>query len=308
MDPNNPDPNNPSTPSPTQPIQPPPTPALDPSTPASTFTPIPPTSPTPDLNSPPLVPSSVQPEPTTPIPSPVLPDLGSSPTYSPTPAPVQPEPTSEPIAVPDPYQTPQASPNPAQSGYLQADTPSTENAYRDPLSTFNSPTASPPQMPNFDPSPEQNAQSSAPTDLSHLIEPNTGTPEQPTIVQPETLVVPTTDATPQIPDLPTEHHGGVPKWVIGLGVGLIIMVAGISAYFILGVGQQNTTETTSLPATQTPQTQLTTPPATVAPTPQPTSNPESSFGSLGGTPPTNPPATSAADLIRLRQQQQQTGQ
>lgn len=149
-------------------------------------------------------------------------------------------------------------------------------------------------------------ENSIPTDLSHLISGNEinnslHMGSQPSNAAPtETIVVPSPVVpTPEMPSLPAESgHGGIPKWVIGLGVGLLIVIAGASAYFILGVGQPP--KTTSLPATQTPsrvtQIPATPPPVvqpTVAPTPASASD-SASFGALEGTKPT---ATRAADLI-----------
>lgn len=154
--------------------------------------------------------------------------------------------------------------------------------------------------------PPVNQSEQAPTDLSHLIsssESTTGASQ----IQPETMVVPQT--TPEIPAIPTEHKGGIPKWIIGLGVGLLIIVAGASAYFILGIGQSP--KNTSLPATEAPpenQTVATpapiTPPVSQqSPVPEATNSP-ANFGELQGSGAT-PQATSAADLLKARQQQQQ---
>lgn len=144
---------------------------------------------------------------------------------------------------------------------------------------------------------------SVPTDLSHLI--NNNSQQSTTQVVPDTLTVPTPTAT-EIPTLPTEIHKGIPKWLIGVGVGLLILVVAASAYFILGVGQPTKT-TTSLPAaivTQPNETQQTVP-ATSIPQPvaEPTGSPvagSANFGELQGN--GSQTATSAADLLRQRQQ------
>lgn len=151
-----------------------------------------------------------------------------------------------------------------------------------------------------------------PTDLSHLI--TNSQPEEnqpPPVNQPETLVVPpATGALPEIPSIPTENaHKGIPKWAIGVAVGLLVVVVGASAYFILGIGQAP--KTGSVPANQLskpPQQPAKSPVVAATPVPQSTPIPSApvatgsaSFGQLGGAAPT-PQATSAADLLRQRQQ------
>lgn len=182
--------------------------------------------------------------------------------------------------LPTPQQPPAWSPPPAQS-----------NA--NPTSQDGNP-ATPPEQ--------------APTDLSHLISnTNSSNAEPPITPQPETIVVPTTTSSLEVPTIPTENKGGIPKWVIGLGVGLLIIVAGASAYFILGVGQAP--KNTSMPATEAPSTnQQTNNPAPVATTnPEASSIPQASgstnFGQLQGSG-SAPQASSAADILKARQQQQ----
>lgn len=161
----------------------------------------------------------------------------------------------------------------------------------------------------------------APTDLSHLIPDSANSqPGQPAlneatnpvytppITQPETLIVPS-NGNEVGPNIPTENsHSKIPKWVIGLGIGLLIAVSGASAYFILGVGQNVTTP--SLPAEEQTEQQLSTPP-TIAPT-APVITPTSTlpgngsgFENLDSSGPTPPQASSAADILRDRQRQQQ---
>lgn len=161
---------------------------------------------------------------------------------------------------------------------------------------------------------------SAPTDLSHLINAgttvNTDSAYTPTITQPETLVAPPgINGAPVIPNIPTETiHKGVPKWAIGIGIGLFLAVAGASGYFILGLGQkQQSINTTSLPATQ--QQQLTSPPAAITPTMPPATQSgtpgaegSGSFGNLDGSSTEQPQATTAGELLRQRQLQQQQSQ
>ena len=140
----------------------------------------------------------------------------------------------------------------------------------------------------------------APTDLSHLIQNNiTQDSAQAAGIEAETLVAPT-EGTPEIPTVPTEGRKGFPKWLIGVGAGLLIIVAGASAYFILGVGQGPKT-TTSIPAETAPGGQVKPP----APIPTPITQPpaatgSANFGELQGS--GTQQATSAADLLRQRQQ------
>jgi hypothetical protein len=137
---------------------------------------------------------------------------------------------------------------------------------------------------------------SAPPDLSHLISNNTP-------ASAETLVVPsqTPNPTPDVPTVSAENHKGIPKWLIGVGVGLLVIVAGTSAYFILGIGQPSKT-TTSVPA-EVSKTTVKTPPPIATPVPQPTApaaTGSANFGELQGS--GTQQATSAADLLKQRQQ------
>jgi cytoskeletal protein RodZ len=155
---------------------------------------------------------------------------------------------------------------------------------------------------------------SAPTDLSHLIN-----NPQPETVQPapETLVVPSAPAAnPEAPTVSTESHkGGIPKWLLGIGGGLLIVVIGASAYFILGVGQPAKT-TTSIPATTVSRTAEEVKPAqqpvaapaatpVAQPAQQPAATGSASFGALQGNNATaSAQPSSAAELLRQRQLQQ----
>ncbi len=145
----------------------------------------------------------------------------------------------------------------------------------------------------------------APTDLSHLLGNNP--PLENTFsnsTTPETLVVPPINTTADMPTVPFQKSSGIPKWLIGVGIGLLIIVAGTSAYFILGWGQLPKT-TTSLPATQTTPAQVRQTPPVATPIPeteQPTATSSGSFGSIVGTAPASTPqATSAADILKQRQ-------
>lgn len=167
----------------------------------------------------------------------------------------------------------------------------------------------------------------APTDLSHLINNSNGSVSQPadpspftpSMTQPEALIVPTNDATTITPTMPIEgEHRSIPKWAIGLGVALLVAVAGASGYFILGIGQSNQENTTtSIPAIEQQAPQLATPPAANPlgtgdsqspdasnPLPDPATGPNN-FGALESNSSSAPQATSAAELIRQRQQQTQ---
>lgn len=159
----------------------------------------------------------------------------------------------------------------------------------------------------------------APTDLSHLIpdSPVNTQPEQPVyippVTQPETLIVPP-DGNEVGPSIPTteEGHSKIPKWVIGVGIGLLLAVAGATAYFIWpGFGNTaNVTPTTDQPAVieSTPQTPIAAPTATPTPALDGSlpDGSNSGFGSVDGSTTATPtPPTSAADLLRQRQQQGQ---
>lgn len=153
---------------------------------------------------------------------------------------------------------------------------------------------------------------SIPTDLSHLISNNaptipnsTGTENAP-VSSAETLVVPpTTPSTSETPTVPAQAHQGMPKWLIGVGIGLLIMVAGASAYFILGVGQSP--KTTSIPAEVTSKQTVKTPPPIATPpqaSPAAVATDSANFGELQGSGTTSPQASSAAELLKQRQQAQ----
>lgn len=159
-------------------------------------------------------------------------------------------------------------------------------------------------QPAVEPEPSAKIIEPAPTDLSHLIPTqngnggNEGQPVYaPPIMQPETLVVPGNGNGTVNPTLPTENNSnGFPLWLIGVAVALLLAVAGASGYFILGIGQpQNPKATTSLPAVQQPSAPLIQQ-NTVQTT---TASGSTTFGQLSGSQPT---ASSAADLIRQRQQ------
>lgn len=294
--------NNPLNPSPIIPVATPPTPPTwpAPTEPASTPTPEPA----------PVEPTST---PAQPYPTPApWPDI--------IPAPIQPEPTSAPMPAPAPAPWPiptesvSVPPQPAPEPTPAFGAPDQSAQYTDPntfttndLSTPTSvpvqstPAWVPPQsVPQANPMGIETSEQ-APTDLSHLIG-NSDTNNQ-TNTQPETLVIPQSP-TPDIPTVPATHSGGMPKWIIGLGIGLLIIVAGASAYFILGVGKAP--KNTSLPAQEVPAvTQPSAPTQPPIETSAPQSATESSnFGELQGSG-SAPQATSEAtpnsfDRLRSR--------
>ncbi len=156
----------------------------------------------------------------------------------------------------------------------------------------------------------------APTDLSHLITGNQ--PEQANPVSPETLVVPpATTAAPEVSNPPAQTHKGIPRWLIGVGIGLLVLVIAASAYFILGIGQP--AKTTSLPVETTPKTAAVQTPAPIitptnAPVAQPAASGSANFGQLGGAgggqspTPSLPSSASSAAQILLQQQKQRQQQ
>lgn len=214
--------------------------------------------------------------------------------------PNQPAPTFTPPAVSETNQ-PSTNPNPSPldnpwNASVQSPTiDGTESTQPQPIqpswSNIVAPVENPTQAP---PTPAE----AAPTDLSHLIGNNHNTMETPNQPNPETLIIPPTSQDVSV--LPIENHKGIPGWLIGLGIGLIIIVGAASAYFILGVGQPAKT-TTSLPVTVTTnEATPTAAPAAIQATAQPTASGSASFEQLqGGTTST---ATTAADLLRQRQQ------
>lgn len=155
-----------------------------------------------------------------------------------------------------------------------------------------------------------------PTDLSHLVgssDTSASSPPSPEGLIPPVTPVPDATVAGQPADasqvaaaqaVTSGASGGFPKWMLLVGLMVLLLVMGASAYFILGVGQAPT-EQTSIPAEQPP---LTNPPRTIIPSPpappeQPSTSSAASFGNLGGVtpPPSSPSGTSALDLLRQRQ-------
>ena len=250
--------------------------------------------------------------PVTPTPPPPAPDLSQpttmfqpSPPQPPTsqpPVPIQPEPVSSSFDWSSPATQPptQSWANPVQPEPIM------------PQGEPPTPTFTPPEAQTYNtipdaPSPTESAPvqpETAPTDLSQLAAQMPETPPTfaPPVSQPETLVTSPggLNGGIDVPNIPMESGGGIPKWVIGLALGLVIVVAGTSAYFILGIGK-NTPDAQSLPATTQDQQTLTDPPQQLPPHPLPATS-SASFGQFGssGTS-TTPAATSAAELLRQRQ-------
>lgn len=217
---------------------------------------------------------------------------GSNPIPSPTPA--------EPIAPTDMGGQPAAS-MPADNPWNAPAQPSTQDQ---PASqpSWNVTAADVPPAPDTNTPPP--SADSVPTDLSHLITGNA--PQQSVPASAETLVVPAVN--PEVPNLPAEKHKGIPIWLIGVGAGLLLLVIGASAYFILGIGQPSK-PTTSLPATPAEKAAETKPVVPAAPvaesSTQPAATGSASFGTLEGG--ESQPATGSSSL-ELARQRQQAGQ
>lgn len=229
-----------------------------------------------------------------PLPSAELPPFqpSSDTTLPPGQIPTQPEPSPSPFGEQSNPLMSSPQPNPAQSQPIPTFAP-TNPQTEQPVPT--------PAQPSWTGIPE-----SAPTDLSHLITSNSQ--QNPTDPAPETLVVPPNPASnPEASTMSAEGHKGIPKWLFGVAGGLLILVIGASAYFILGIGQP--VKTTSLPATTTPTTEEVNPPQPVAtpvaqPAGQPAATGSANFGELGGGA-SQPVATGSSVIETLRQRQQQ---
>ncbi len=235
--------------------------------------------------------NAVQPEPDLPLskPTPAPTESISTPAAT-DPAPAQPEPTPTfTPPTPDPVDNTSSPTSPFTPPIAStSDNTVGTNPVQPSWMTDN-------QAPSTSPSPTE----TAPTDLSHLISNNQQEPASTTPA--ENLVVPTMGVNPEVPNLPTESHKGIPKWLIGLGIGLLVVVAAASAYFILGIGQSKAT--TSIPATTQQANQIKPPLPIASSSPQPspaTATGSANFGQIGGT----TPATSAADLLRQKQGRQ----
>lgn len=232
-----------------------------------------------------------------PAPAPWTPPVALAPA-EPAPEPVVPTPTWTPPAqaevptpapIPMPTFAPPSSVPTSLAGTPETNTSNLDNPWGTPTQppvTINPTAPTEPSWMNTAPA------ESAPTDLSHLISDNNNAAPV------ETLVVPSVPAAnPEVSNLPAETHKGIPKWILGLGVGLLILVIGVSAYFILGVGQPSK-PTTSIPAV------VQTPTPTAVPTSQPTAAPvatgSANFGEVSGN--TQQQATTSSALETLQRQ------
>ena len=212
-----------------------------------------------------------------------------------------------------PLDNPWGSP-PAQDPVTEAGNSNTQV----PQPTESTPNISQPTWMSSSSSSTQGVSDNAPTDLSHLISNNpteNPTPMQSYTPAAETLVIPQSpNLNPEVPSVPTGGKG-IPKWLIGVGIGLLIVVAATSAYFILGIGRGSDTATSTPAQTTSSQnnSSLNQPVIKTPPTdpsrkstqiyyPSPTASGSASFGQISGNS-SPPPAMSAADLLKQRQQQ-----
>lgn len=153
------------------------------------------------------------------------------------------------------------------------------------------------------------AQETAPTDLSQLTnqEPQASQPEVyiPPVSATDNLVVPQQQPTPET--IKPKHGISLGKIVIGVSALVLLIVAGGSGYYFLGIGKTVKTDT-SVPATVSDQPPLTNPPIKATPTATPQSQEtvatgSASFGDIINTssPSASPKSTSALDILKKRQ-------
>lgn len=158
-----------------------------------------------------------------------------------------------------------------------------------------------------EPGPAPVSMENGPTDLSHLMgETNDGSAASATPLpssSPETLVSSTVPAT-EAAQVVTSNSHSFPKWILIAGTILILLVAGGSAYFILGMGRPSeSTKTTPGGQVNTTTSRSVLPPV-ASPTPSTSS---ATFGNLQGgnaslvTPTRTATTSSALELLRLRQ-------
>ena len=177
-----------------------------------------------------------------------------------------------------------------------------------------SPTVSPEQpQPAVTPLPAMGPVENAPTDLSHLIAGDETAPQQtngvytPPVAADQSIPVsptPSPDASSETP--PPGKHLNLTKVLLVAGIPIVLIVAALSAYLILGVGQASPSpeDQTSLPVEQTQQNQapLTNPPQQiVAPSPVTIPEPAASDSALPSVPSPSPEA-SLSPAMRAAQQ------
>lgn len=172
--------------------------------------------------------------------------------------------------------------------------------------------ASPEQIPApASPLPDMGPVENAPTDLSHLIAGDETTPQTtngvytPPVAADQNLPVDPAQAPladGQTP--PPGKHLNLTKVLLVAGIPVILIVAALSAYLILGVGQASPSpeDSTSLPVEQT-QAPLTNPPQQIV-APSPVTIPEPSDASLPTTDlvPSASPEASLSPAMRAAQQ------
>lgn len=162
--------------------------------------------------------------------------------------------------------------------------------------------------------PEMGPVENAPTDLSHLIAGEETSPQPGDIYNPPVASDhnPALNSTqPQTPSEdgapPSGKHLNLTKVLLVAGIPIILIVAALSLYLILGVGKsspQSTTNQTSLPVEQTTpeQAPLTNPPQQIV-APSPAVIPEPSESTSSGTtlPGASSSPTSALEQLKARQ-------
>lgn len=184
-----------------------------------------------------------------------------------------------------------------------------------PLSPNAAPITSTPPQPQTpaNPLPEINPNENAPTDLSHLIAGDESTtPAASGVYTPPVAAdqnLPITPAqTPEAGDQtpPPGKHLNLTKVLLVAGIPIILIVAALSAYLILGVGKSTpqSTDQTSLPVEQTQKEQapLTNPPQQIV-APSPVTLPEPSVAVIVPEPsPSGSPAGSLSPAMKAAQQ------
>lgn len=157
------------------------------------------------------------------------------------------------------------------------------------------------EQPGSTPPSPQTPTETAPTDLSHLISEtppanNHNEVYTPPIAQPDNLVVPSNNTPESITT--SENHFNISKILIIVGIIVILIVSGLSAYFILGIGKPAPSPA-SVPAQE--ESTLTNPPQQIQTSPTLPSTPPATTSSNLVTPTPTPSGTSAVDLLKQRQ-------